>query len=177
MMILKSRKNNNVEIKNLIDDFSAKINSIALVHDQLYRGSELEKITFKDYVNELAMNLLNLNGKNIHYKVDIAKCFLNIETTIPLGIILSELLINSEKHNPLKEDLLCSISVKKNKDNYHLRYTDNGKGLHSEYKNSNGMGLELIEILVRQLRGQLNLKSQKGMYCEIIFKEKELSIL
>ncbi len=175
LMFLKSRKTSNAEVRALIDEFSEKIKSISLVHDQLYQSEEFERINFENYVTTLIANSSSYNEQMLGSTVQIDASFLNIETTIPLGIILSELLTNSVKHNAALENLSCEITLKRQDDLYTLIYTDNGKGLPENYAEKAGIGLELIRILVRQLRGELILKSQKGMYCAIQFKEKVTS--
>ena len=145
----------------LFDGLRQKIETISLVHTYLYQSSDIEHITLSDYletlvqhiINELSFGIMEITPK--FYLLDIK---LTAKITITLGLIISELTMNSLKHAfPDKPKGTISIKSFKDSENLVIVYSDNGQGLPEDYviNNSDSLGMGLIDSLVMQLKGEL----------------------
>jgi len=151
------------KILDLIKGSQERIRSMALVHEKLYRSKDLLKIDFEEYSKELISHLFQSYRKNtnIRLKLDIQRTLLEINTAISLGLILNELVSNSLKYafNGRKEGEISVILQHKKKNKLELVVRDDGVGFPKDFDiaNSEGMGLELVESLVQQHNGSLNI--------------------
>ncbi|MGB4642046.1 MAG: sensor histidine kinase [Methanothermobacter tenebrarum] len=107
---------------------------------------------------------------DIRIETDIDDITLNIETSLPIGLIINELLTNTIKHANATR---AKIQLKKEAGGgLRLHFRDDGKGLRmDEIKKSKGLGWQLIESLIDQLGGKLTIKSKKGLDFTVTFKE------
>ncbi|MDQ1255117.1 MAG: hypothetical protein QG646_4396, partial [Euryarchaeota archaeon] len=175
-----------LEILDAFKECQNRVMSMALIHEELYRGSGLETINFSDYIEKLSENLLltyRLGNKTIKIERDIENdIFLDIDTAIPLGTLINEIVTNSFKHAFIGKENgeiwislhreiknFVNISEKENfedaiSSNLILSVSDNGvgipKNLHIE--NLDSLGLQLVTSLVDQLKGELEIKRNKG---------------
>ncbi|MBI4682150.1 MAG: hypothetical protein HY757_03505 [Nitrospirae bacterium] len=168
----------------LFDESRNRINSMSLVHEKLYRSKNLSNIDFKDYITSLASGLLTFYGTgagNISLTVTAVDIILGIDTAIPCGLIINELLSNSLKYAfPEGRNGSIFIDLKKvtadNKwDNeYELTISDDGIGLPGDIdiKNTKSLGLQLVtNLTMHQLRGSIELRRDNGTAFFIRFKE------
>lgn len=177
-----------------IDDISFKekyrvsrdrIRSMALVHEKLYESENLSMIDFGDYVNSLA-NSLNLSynpdNSRINMKIEAGKDagMFRIETAIPCGLILNEMLSNCFKYafpGELKGEVdvfFGKIGKKGEKPLYMLEVKDNGVGLPGNITISNAetLGFQLIAMLADQINGNLVVEQEKGTRFALTFTEQ-----
>jgi two-component sensor histidine kinase len=166
-----------------------RIRSMALVHEKLYESENLSLIDFGDYVLSLAKSLnisYNPDNSRIAMKLDVAENegLFKIETAIPCGLILNELLSNSFKYAFLEENK-GNISVffgcigenradgksGKNKKEYCLSVKDDGRGLPENLNphEADSLGFQLITILTEQLDGKLSLNRKEGTEFSLVF--------
>jgi len=157
-----------------------RIKSMALIHEQLFNTQKLTEIDFNDYLSQLSRDLnatYNTNRKDIKIEVSADNICLNIETAIPCGLLVNELVSNSLKHafHGRKRGKI-KIEVKKNDNGQHqLSVRDNGTGFHNrlDIKNPQTLGAELIASLAEQLQGKPEMKFENGAEFRIIFNELE----
>ena len=157
-------------------DSCNRVKSMALVHENLYRSKNYAKVNFSEYIESLIMNLFQVYGvkgdrMTLEQEIDIVA--LNIDTAIPCGLIINELVSNALKHAfPDKNPGLISIFFKVDKEqHYTLIVRDNGKGLPSDFNiNSlNTLGLQLVDILTNQLEVTLEIDRRIGTEFRIKF--------
>ena len=152
-----------------------RVKSMALVHDNLYHSEDLSRIKFKDYISALSSQMFAnyKESSNIKLITDILDVTLNMETAIPLGLIISELITNSLKHAFPDNTGEISIKMYDEGEKFVLIFNDNGVGLPKDFdiKNPKKLGLKLINTLVEQLEGVLELETSRGTEYKIIFKE------
>ena len=152
-----------------------RVKSMALVHDNLYHSEDLSRIKFKDYISALSSQMFAnyKESSNIKLITDILDVTLNMETAIPLGLIISELITNSLKHAFPDNAGEISIKMYDEGEKFVLIFNDNGVGLPKDFdiKNPKKLGLKLINTLVEQLEGVLELETSHGTEYKIIFKE------
>lgn len=153
-----------------------RVISMALIHEQLYQSEDLAQIDFAEYIENLATNLLTSYERDtnaIALKLNIDDIKLNIDTAIPCGLIINELISNSLKYAfiPGKSGEI-SISFHVKSDNQlQLSISDNGIGLpvDLDINNLDSLGLQLVTALTSQLEGTLEINNNIGTQFIISF--------
>jgi PAS domain S-box-containing protein len=150
-------------------DSQNRIHSMARVHEHLYSSPSLTKINIVSYFKDLTVDLQQTFGsKPIAIHIDASKKHLEIDQAIPCGLIVNELVTNSLKYafpegttNSRKE---LSVRLTTQADQHILEVRDNGVGLPAglDVENSPSLGLRLVSMLTRQLKGQLTIDTALG---------------
>lgn len=178
------------EDKKVIEAFREgqnRVISMSLIHEELYKGEGTGTLDFSAYLKKLVENLFktyNLSSKNISLSMYLEEnTFFDMDTAVPLGIIVNELISNSLKHAFIeKQDGKIQIRFcREEKDHemdisfFSLTISDDGKGLPQdlELESVESLGLQLVNILVDQLDGELELKRAQGTEFTIKFKVVE----
>ncbi|MFY8108795.1 MAG: sensor histidine kinase [Bacteroidia bacterium] len=161
LLLREIRKNSNPLFKSLMSDAHARIDSMALVYDNLYQNREISSINMKSYIKELVINSKIINKRDdldVEIRSEIDKINLNINTAGSLGLIITELIINIYKHAFIERNKGEVIIKLKLIDNLvKLELIDNGVGFNTievNSRNEKSTGLLLINGLVRQLDGK-----------------------
>lgn len=180
LMTLYGNKKENSLLKTYFDEISIKINSISTIHDLLSTSGEFEKLDMKIYLENLTNNFKNLFPAQNQFLVecDIQNIDLTIETVLPLGIIFTELISNSLKHNNSGQETSIKVSIKRVEEKYVLFYADNGPGYHetdTTKGTKNKLGISLINNMVRQLQAEHSHYNDNGAVFKMIFQEKTVS--
>ncbi|MFA7229380.1 MAG: histidine kinase dimerization/phosphoacceptor domain -containing protein, partial [Melioribacteraceae bacterium] len=161
------------ETLNIFRDSQSRIKSMALVHEKLYQSKELSKINFSEYLHNLSTYVFqtyrNLD-KNFKFIFDLDEIFLTIDTAIPLGLILNELLTNAFKYAFINDNTggeavrEIRIEAKKSDGKIILTVSDNGVGLPKDFSitESESLGLKLVQNLTEQINGELIIGSDSG---------------
>lgn len=162
--------------KKVLTDAQGRIQSMALVHEMLYRKNEVKKIDFKVYTEELVSSIIHSfasHDTTINYKIEYNHESFDLELTVPLGLILNEAITNSVKYAFVgKEDGEILIQLKPiDQKIQQLVIKDNGIGIPAEYLNGNKetLGIELINILSEQLRGSAKISNNNGTEIIVTF--------
>ena len=191
----KFKGRNDIKDSEVIDSFRESKNrviSMALIHEELYKGSGTETINFSTYVEKLANNLLSiykLGNTDINLIEDIDEdLFLDMDTAIPLGTIINELVSNSFKHaftgrekgevrimlhrEEEKRKYIKDINEDNKNSTFILTISDDGIGIpqNLDIQELDSLGLQLVTTLVNKLGGELELKSKNGTEFVIRFK-------
>jgi two-component sensor histidine kinase/ligand-binding sensor domain-containing protein len=165
-------------VLSLFEDLRHRVNSMALIHEKMYQSKNLVNIDMAGYIDELIRTLIDAydSNKNIRLKSDIGQIEFKIDTIVPLGLILSEIVSNSLKYAfEGREDGEISISMKKIGTNmFSLEVGDNGSGLPPEihFKSTESLGMMLIRMLTEQLNGDVTVRNENGTHYKIVFKEE-----
>ncbi len=154
-----------------------RIHTIALIHESLYQSTDISHINFRNYVEVLVediINSYNINTNKIKTTLTLGNYILGIETAIPLGLIINELVSNSLKHafNGYDQGEI-KIILEKNDDTYTLTVKDNGCGLPEgfNYEETSSLGILLINSLVNQLEAKMDVEVNGGTRVIIYFTE------
>ncbi|OPY25925.1 MAG: putative diguanylate cyclase [Methanobacterium sp. PtaU1.Bin242] len=165
---------------NVLKESQNRVLSMATIHEMLYQSKELNHINFADYIKTLITNLLDSYNKSHGVKsvINMEETWLNIETAIPLGLIISEIVSNSLKYAfPHEMSGVLTISLEgDNDDGYGLVIGDDGVGFPEEldFRNvKSSLGLRLVNTLVRQLDGSIELDRNQGTKFTIKFKRQK----
>ena len=140
---------------------------MALIHQKLYQGENLAAIEMRDYFETIGTTIINSFGakaQGVELEVKMPEIELDVDTAIPIGLITNELITNSLKYAfQEKEDGKIFISMKKEGDNLiQLKITDNGIHQSSSSEGGTGFGTMLINLLTRQLGGELEQSTEQG---------------
>jgi two-component sensor histidine kinase len=156
-----------------------RIKTMALIHEKLYRSKDLARIKFSDYIEDMADSIYKTYGLNfdqIKLKQNIEKTSFSIDVAIPCGLIVNELLSNSLKHAfPENREGEISVTLVTNdKDEIELTVGDNGVGMPEglNFRHTDSLGMNLINGLVTQLQGKIELHTEKGTEFRITFARR-----
>jgi two-component sensor histidine kinase len=150
-------------------DSQSRVRSMALIHEKLYQSQSLAKIDFGEYVKSLAGDLFrsyrqSLTGIELNIQTD--KVLLELDQAVPCGLILNELITNALKYAfPDGRNGTITVELRAGSEqNINLRVADNGIGMPLDFDilKANSLGLQLINSLVSQLDGRLELGNSQG---------------
>lgn len=158
--------------------FEASINRVrtmAAVHELIYQNKDFDKVNMRDYMNDLVASLIQLYSINkkadVDVRIEIPEVEFTIEQSLPLALILNEIICNAYKHG-IQQDGKFYLHLSCLQDEYSLIIGDTGPG----YDNSelqHGIGLMLIDILIEQIDGKKSIQnSSNGLEYKINFKLK-----
>ena len=150
-------------------DSQNRVKSMAIIHEKLYQTRDFAKIDIKDYVSNLTLSLFkayNINVKMVEVDVEISNISLDVDTAIPCGLIINELVSNSLKYafsDGRKGKMIVKL-LPVGDDRLQLTVSDNGIGLPEdlELKETQSLGLTLVNILAKQLNGTLEIINKDG---------------
>ncbi len=179
LLKLQSGKTHNPEILNSLKEAQDRINSMALLHQLLYRNNEVTRLMFNEYLSGLIQQIsssFSMTNKNITVESRLTELELDLDTAIPLGLITNELMSNAYKH-AFSETEGGSITVELSKlfkNTYQLKISDNGKGLPGNFdiNNLHSLGLDIVSILADQISAELKVYNDKGANFEIHFVKR-----
>jgi PAS domain S-box-containing protein len=180
LLSLQSTKVFANEDKEMFMDSISRIRSMALVHEKLYRATDFTDIDFSGYLDSLIneiMNTCKVSKSKVSVSVKIDKgLILPIDISIPLGLLINELLVNTIKHAfPADTEGKINVSLQHVDDNTaRLVVKDNGVGIPGwiDIKAPDSLGLRLVNSLVAQLDGEISLECHKGTeFCIVFSKE------
>ena len=177
LLSLQSSTIKNPEMRDIFMESQNRVKSMSMIHEQLYQTEDIAKIDFKIYVNGLIKSLFQIYSfglKRIEWNVNVEDVKLDIETAIPCGLIINELVSNSLKH-AFKDahDGKITVNMRKDKNLITMEVSDNGIGLPAnfEVEKASTLGLKLVTTLVEQLEGNMVIDRSKGTSFKITFKE------
>lgn len=176
LLDLEADKFENEEVIEAFKESQNRVISMALVHEELYRSHDMESIDFSDYlvklVNELSYSYA-INKDCIKVKLNVDPTFLDMDTAIPLGMIVNELVSNSFKHafKPGKEGEIY-VNLELNDRKLTLTIGDNGIGFpeNIDFKETESLGLQLVTTLTSQIDATIELDRSKGTKFRIVLK-------
>lgn len=174
LLNLQSRYLNDEKTAYVLKESRNRVRSMAMVHEELYRSHDLSKIDFTDYIQRLISGLFSSYGVDhlIKPEINVENVFLDIDIAVPCGLIINELVSNSLKH-AFMQGQKGKISIKFHPDGekYMLIVADDGIGFPEDidFKNTKTLGLQLVNTLVNQLSGSINIDRDKGTSFKIVF--------
>ncbi|MDO9036245.1 MAG: PAS domain S-box protein, partial [Methanoregula sp.] len=176
---LQMRQIDDERLKQVMAETQNRVRAMAFVHEKLYQSEDISHIDLANYTRFLVSHLFSFYGvdsRQVALNVDIGKIMLSIDTTIPLGLILNELISNALKHAfPNGRTGTLSITVREEDKALYLTIKDDGIGVPADFdwRNAETLGLRLVCSLVEQLDGTIELDRSVGTAFTIVVKEKE----
>jgi len=165
-------------LKATFAESQSRIESIALIHQNLYKKEDLVTIEFSSFIHELTAYVTQLfkrSTSQVLFSINQEKIYLDVDTAIPLGLIVNELVTNSYKNfDAKKKNKSISISINLiAKGQYELVYQDNGNGLTGtiNFDTDETLGLKLIKGLAKQLAGKATYHYDNGSVFTVFFQD------
>lgn len=201
LLSLQADKFKDREVIDAFRESENRVISMSIIHEELHKSEDTTNIDFAAYLRKLTSELLysyRVGNEKVRLFLDVDHLFLGIDTAIPLGIILNELFSNSLKYAfpkgaegeirislcrqpeaPEPDSTHCGNS-KADSDAYSsftLVYSDNGGRFpeNIDFKNPETLGLQLVNALVEQLDGTIELEKGEETKFTIKFDDKGLS--
>lgn len=178
LLALQSAQISDEQTKEAMREGQNRVNSIGIVHQKLYQGENLGAIEMKDYFINLSESIIDTFGADQRVKLEVAmeKLNLDIDTAVPLGLIVNELLTNSLKYAFEKgQEGKIKISLQQQPNGkLHLEVSDNGMGKVATTQGT-GFGSQLINLLTRQLNGEMREEIVNGTKVIFSFSGQRLS--
>jgi two-component sensor histidine kinase len=183
LLNLQARNVTDIEARNALEEGKERIQAIALIHQRLYQNDSFTTIAMNDYMDDLVKQLSRTylsNQQNIQISIEAEAVELNLDTAIPVGLIICELVTNVMKH-AFKETDQGNIFIELKKqahlsNGYLLVVKDDGSGMQKQdtHYNIEGLGSEIVSALTEQLEGKMEtISNEKGTEIAIYFKEVE----
>ncbi len=154
--------------QDMLKDIQNRIKTMSFIHESLYQTKDFSSINFAEYVQNLAQNLTHsyrLYDKKIEINVIAKPIFLNLDQSIPCGLIINELVTNAFKYAfKNKNEGEITINITQQKQKVFVFVEDNGIGIPKEidFKNTESLGLQLVVTLTEQISGKIELETKKG---------------
>ena len=182
LLSLQSGYINDKQTLEVFKNSQERVLAMALIHEKMYQSESLSQINFGEYINSLITSLFQsyyLKQGKVRLKTQIEEVTLDIDTAIPLGLILNELISNSLKHafpGDKRGELRINLKECNEEEyDYTLIIGDNGVGLPDglDVQNSGSLGIVLVNSLIRKLKGVVDLDRKNGTTFTIKFKKLE----
>lgn len=177
LLDLQSISIKDAQASEAVKEGKNRVQSMALIHQNLYSEDNLKGIKAKQYIGNLLQNLVhsyNISNEQVKIVTDIEDLNLDVDTMIPVGLILNELLSNSFKYAFTGADKgLLEIHLKQEHQCLHLRVKDNGPGFPPELdaKTAKSFGLRMIRAFAQKLKASLEIKNEEGAVVQLEIKK------
>ena len=173
---LQSRAITDLEMRKRFQESQNRIHSMALLHESLYQSESLSQINFPEYIRQLAAHLFRSYGvgnERVQLHTDLHRINLTLDTAVPCGLIINELLSNSLKY-AFPDDRSGAIRIVMREDSAQqitLLVADDGIGLNSDldWTTTPTLGLRLVRTLAQQLGARLEVNSKGGTEVQLTF--------
>lgn len=178
---MQIEKLDDIKVQTFLRELQEQARTMSLVYEQLYQSDYLAEVDMDGYLNNLTTNVIQTfgAGKEISVKVDAENVLLDVETAMPIGLIINELLTNSLKYAfnaSLQNPPSIYISLLKENNIIEIIVADNGAGLPLDFdwENAETLGLKLVNFWVKyQLAGKIQLINKNGAKFLISFRYEE----
>lgn len=160
-----------------LESLSLRIRAMGLLHTMLYKSPDLGSVSMRAYLEAIAEQVFTVHGrfgKGVALATDIEdEILLNIETALPIGLIVNETISNALKYAfGTVDHPQIAVSLRKTPVGYRLGVCDNGRGIGNDVDKRSSLGLRLVEVLCKQLHGELRISSDNGTHIYIDFQEQ-----
>ncbi|MCK5504154.1 MAG: PAS domain S-box protein, partial [Thermodesulfovibrionia bacterium] len=160
LLKLQAAKVRDEKYKEMFNDSIDRIQSMAFIHEKLYRSEDLSRVDFSAYLKDMVNNMFasyGLSPGRVALKMELEEVSIGIDNAIPLGLIVNELISNSLKHafpESREGEVRVTLSTD-NKNEITLTISDNGAGFPAglDFSKSESLGLNLVTALTRQIQG------------------------
>ncbi len=162
----------------MLRELQNRIKSMSFIHESLYQTSAFSSIKFSEYVVTLTKNLIHsyrIYSGLVELHHDVDEIFLNLDTSIPCGLIVNELVSNALKHAfPEGKRGEVWVRLKETNNLVTLTISDNGVGLPPklDFRNTDSLGLQLVTSLVEQINGEIFCENKIGTKFTVTFKSE-----
>ncbi len=177
LLSLQSRYIKDKKALAVFKESQNRAKSMALIHEKLYRSTDLKRIDFGEYIRTFSAELYHSivgDPRQVKLELNVEHVMLDINTSIPLGLIVNELITNSMKYAfPPGSKGKIKIDFYPQDDYFILNVSDDGIGIPEEVdvENTKSLGLQLVNSLTEQINGQLTVNRKDPTEFKIKFQE------
>lgn len=164
LLSLQSRQLEDSKAKEAIRASRNRVKSMALIHQKLYQDENLVEVDVQEYIDKLTGSLVSsyqTSDKTVHFHTDVDSIKLDVDSIIPIGLILNELISNALKYAFDNDHSgTIGVSLKERNDGIRLEVSDDGLGLPDTFsiENSKGLGYRLIIAFAEKLKAHLSIE-------------------
>jgi two-component sensor histidine kinase len=181
LLKIQSSKLEDAQAVQAVRQGQQRVEAMSLIHQRLYQTDKISHINIKEYINDLVESLMNAYGyapDNFDLNLTIEQEFLDVDTAMPIGLIINELLTNSFKYayeNVAHPSLKITLKMD---NNLQLDVQDNGKGIDLERwkKAKDSFGKKLIAGLSKQIGGQFTMENNNGAHFKLVVPLEKLKM-
>ncbi len=173
--------------KQLFLESQLRLRAMAIIQEKMYQNRDLSSVDLSEYIRELLHNYENNLSEfqpRISVPIEISEISIGLNEAIPCALLLNELMSNAFKHAwPDGGDGELAIKIFQNDNAIHLTVMDNGTGMNwNEAQHSGSIGIQMVLVLVEQLRGSISVESDNGTCISIVFggnlfKDKNINVI
>ena len=184
LLNLQSRYVDDKNVFGVFKESQNRIKSMALIHEKLYQSEDITKIDFAEYIKSLTFHLFrsySIDSNAVELSINFKDILFDVDTSIPCGLIINELVSNSLKYafppaphaSSYGQKPKINIDIQLDGEKYVLIISDNGIGFPDDvdFQNTETLGLRLVNILVNQINGVIKLDKTKGTSFKIEFEK------
>jgi len=166
------------EARRILKEGQTRIRSMGLIHEKLYQSRDLSKIDFSAYIRSLLVHLFHayrIDANQVRLETELEDVHLDINAAVPCGLLVNELISNALKHAfPEGRKGAVKIGLRRRDDGaVELRVADNGVGFPEklDFRRTESLGLQIVNLLIGQLDGTIELERKRGTAIVIAFQE------
>lgn len=173
LLSLQSNAIDDKEVAEVLNESRRRIEAIALIHQKLYQGDKIDRVDFKSYLMEIMRSQQKINP-NLKYEVTANEVAFKLDIAVPLGLIISEMIVNSVKH-AFKgiENPELKVDLNNNNQTIEIIVKDNGIGLPENFSLEQpiSLGTEIIQALTAQIEAEIKYENDNGAKFTIVFQD------
>ncbi|MEP4532700.1 MAG: sensor histidine kinase [Cyclobacteriaceae bacterium] len=176
LLSLQSMRLEDAAALKAVEEGKERIRAMSLIHQKLYQQEEVTALNIQEYISSLIAELTQSYGFESRAKVNIEvpSMLLDVDTSLPIGLIINELVSNAFKYayKDIAEPMLELRLLDEGNSRFQLSVKDNGMGLPPEFDlaEAKSFGLKLVNLLVKQLNGTINIEQSNGLEFQLQFQ-------
>ena len=188
ILSLQSHKTEDSSVRRAINDSRTRVEAMGLIHQRLYQRENLTTIEIRSYIEELSEMIFDAYGfdrESARLVLDVEELQVDVETAIPLGLIINEVISNTFKHGFPEQGRQPEVRIvlEKRADQLHLQLSDNGVGLPENFevptdnpRTARTFGTQLLSSLARQLDATLTIGQGPGSTFDFLIRNFKLGV-
>lgn len=179
LLKLQAQRIQDKDLKKPFEESEQRIRAMAMVHERLYQKNDLSGINFSEYIHNIISELktaYHIDGRKVAVKINVEDIVLEVDSAIPCGLIINELITNCFKYAfPEGRRGEVIVNFTKEGNTYNMTIRDNGVGLPVgfDHRQTTTLGLQLVNVLTKQLLGNFQIRTDRGTEAAIAFTIKE----
>ena len=163
LLTIQAQSIEDVTARGALEEMVNRVRSMSFVHEQLYGTEKMSCIDLGDYARTLGTYLRGSVASDARISFAVDRVDLAIDTAVPCGLIINELVTNSLKHGHSADGVcVIAVEVRAHDGGFTLMVSDRGRGFPATPPSASSLGVRLVRSLVRQIRGQLTMTSDEG---------------
>jgi len=182
MLSLQLRYIDDSAVKEVVLESRDRVKSMALIHQKLYQEDNLKGVFMSTYIESLLSSLSHsykLDSMSINIESEVDDIWLDVDSAIPIGLIVNELITNSIKHAFREDGGQINVKLKRKQENLQLAVSDNGVGIGDKFNidEQKCFGFKMINSFLRKLKGKIEVSNKNGTHIKIDIKRyKEIKL-